>query len=108
MWFAALNPRRESEWFMSFVKRVLDGSPPVLKLLEKNPFPDAPPKYLRASVYLYTFAESGHREGAWGQRKYAGVFMQQISLDDFKPEPEPETPGPVRPAGKDDDDNKKE
>src|SRR5262249_16933832 len=51
MWFAALSSFEENPWFQNFLIRLLQGSPPVLRLLEKNPFPDRPPRYVRAVLY---------------------------------------------------------
>src|SRR4029077_9611929 len=56
MWFAALGDPRGSPWFTNLMIRLLEGSPPVLRLLERNPFPQAPPRYLRAMIYNYRFA----------------------------------------------------
>jgi len=39
MWFAALGNARQNPWFENFCGRLLQGSPAVLALLEKNPFP---------------------------------------------------------------------
>ena len=83
MWFAVLYPRRSFNWFLPFIKRLLDGSPAVLSLLEKNPFPDAPPKYIRAVLYEYTFTDRANGDSAWWQRKQLGLYMKDISLDDF-------------------------
>src|SRR3989449_6975771 len=35
----------------AFPARLLEGSPPVLTLMGKNPFPDPPPKYARPPLY---------------------------------------------------------
>src|SRR5262249_52823091 len=51
MWFAALSDYRSNPWFMNFCVRLLQGSQEVLRLLKRNPFPDKPPRYLRAVVY---------------------------------------------------------
>ena len=40
MWFAALADWRSQQWFVRFLERLLQGSPPVLGLLEESPFPD--------------------------------------------------------------------
>ena len=55
MWFAALGSPRSSRWFLAFCERLLEGAPPVLALLRTNPFPTAPPRYLRATLYDYHF-----------------------------------------------------
>ena len=36
----------------------------VMALLGKNPFPDAPPKYIRATLYHYHFTDIG-KEQQW-------------------------------------------
>ncbi len=64
MWFEALNvmtPHYEpSSWFMNFCVRILQGQPEVLALLKTNPFPNSPPRYLRATVYRLSLHRPGH------------------------------------------------
>jgi len=82
MWFAALGTYRENGWLMNFCVRLLQGSPPVLGLLEHNPFPAAPPRYIRAVVYDYHFTnrEERNAQGTWWRREYLGEYLPQISL----------------------------
>lgn len=84
MWFAALSNYQNNPWFMNFCQRLLEGSPPVLKLLEKNPFPDAPPKYIRAVVYEYHFTDvaTRRRTGEWWTRTPVGMYLPVVSLQD--------------------------
>jgi lipase maturation factor 1 len=45
-------------------------------LLEKNPFPDKPPVYLRALLYDYNYADSNAKaEGVWWKRKLLGPYF---------------------------------
>jgi hypothetical protein len=37
--------------FQSFLFRHFEGEAPVVGLLERNPFPDAPPKFIRLRLY---------------------------------------------------------
>lgn len=71
MWFAALGRVEQNPWFSSFMRRVQEGSPDVLALLEANPFPDRPPRYLRAMLYRYSFTSPEERAetGAWWKRE---------------------------------------
>src|SRR5262249_45693875 len=55
MWFAALGNYRSNTWMLDLQHRLLDGTPDVLALFSYNPFPDAPPKYVRAELYQYHF-----------------------------------------------------
>src|SRR5262245_8716536 len=52
MWFAALSDASRNRWVLVFEKRLLEGSKEVTSLMAKNPFPDSPPNYLRAQVYM--------------------------------------------------------
>ena len=85
MWFAALGDFRQNPWFVSFLLRLLEGSPPVLALLDGNPFPDGPPKYVRAKRYEYRFAdERTHATtGHWWVREPAGWYFPAVSLAEF-------------------------
>jgi len=82
MWFAALGDYRGNPWFMNFLLRLLQGSPEVLALLEKNPFPDKPPSYLRAVLYEYHFTGLAERgaTGQWWRRERKGLYCPEISL----------------------------
>ena len=85
MWFAALGDYRQNPWFVNFCLRLLQGSPDVLALLAKNPFPDHPPLYIRAEFYNYRFTDftERHATGAWWKREPIGVYLPPISLSDF-------------------------
>jgi lipase maturation factor 1 len=82
MWFAALGDYRQNPWFVNFCDRLLQGSPEVLALLDKNPFPDHPPRQVRASLYDYRFTDPAGRRiaGAWWKREFIGEYLPPISL----------------------------
>ena len=82
MWFAALGDVRQNPWFVNFCERLLQGSPEVLALLAKNPFPHKPPRYLRAEFYDYHFTNFAERRatGAWWKREIIGEYLPPISL----------------------------
>jgi hypothetical protein len=86
MWFAALSSYQREPWFLWFCQRLLEGSRPVTALLEKNPFPDAPPRYLRATVYDYRFTRSAARRetGAWWAREPRGLYCPVLALEGGK------------------------
>ncbi|MEY2504243.1 MAG: hypothetical protein QOG27_523, partial [Verrucomicrobiota bacterium] len=48
MWFAALGTYRQNPWFVSLLERLLHSSPDVTRSFAHNPFPNAPPRYVRA------------------------------------------------------------
>ena len=87
MWFEALRleqvysatgtiePRYMSPWFQSLLLQLLKGEPAVVGLSAKNPFPNAPPKFLRISLYQYRFTNSaeGAQTGDWWHRERVWV-----------------------------------
>ena len=80
MWFAALGRCEDNPWFIAFERRLLEGSPPVLRLLTRNPFPAAPPRYLRTTLYAYRFTDAATRRatGAWWQRQPLRPFCPSL------------------------------
>ena len=89
MWFAALSGYRSEPWFVNFMLRLLQGSPNVEALLARNPFPSAPPKYMRALLYDYSFTnwEERQQSGNWWKRRARGLYLRPVSLEDFRIEP---------------------
>ena len=82
MWFAALGNVRGHPWFVNFLVRLLQGSPEVVALLEKNPFPVRPPRRIRAVLYEYHFTDCVARRatGDWWRREPKGMYCPEISL----------------------------
>ena len=48
IWFAAMSSPSEYPWTLHFVWKLLHNDPATLSLIANNPFPDAPPRYIRA------------------------------------------------------------
>jgi hypothetical protein len=69
-------------WFTRFCSRLLQGSPDVLGLLATNPFPGAPPRFIRAELYDYRFTTMAerHATGAWWTRRPVGEYLPVSSL----------------------------
>ena len=86
MWFAALGSPQQNPWFFGFLEELLKGSPPVIGLLERNPFPDKPPRYLRAMFYDYRFttAEEHRQTGAWWKRRELREYVPMVSLEQYR------------------------
>jgi lipase maturation factor 1 len=82
MWFAALSNYRSTPWFSNFMVRLLQGSPDVLGLLAKNPFPGTPPKYIRALVFDYSFTDFAARraKGDWWQRAQRDLYFPPMAM----------------------------
>jgi predicted DCC family thiol-disulfide oxidoreductase YuxK len=81
MWFAALEDPRRLRWFSGFLKALLDNEPAVMALMEKNPFPDRPPRYVRAQFYDYRYSSAEEKaSGLWWQRRLLGLYFPEVSL----------------------------
>jgi hypothetical protein len=76
MWFAALGAPVNSSWFGFFCDRLAEGSPAVLALIKRNPFPDAPPQHVRGVLYDYHFTnrQEHHTTGAWWYCERRGIY----------------------------------
>jgi hypothetical protein len=80
MWFAALGRVGENPWLVGLARRLLEGSPEVLRLFAGNPFPNHPPRYVRATLYDYRFTTPAERRegGAWWRRRELGVYLPVV------------------------------
>jgi hypothetical protein len=82
MWFAALSDYRQQPWFVHFLAKLLEGDSATLSLLRANPFPNAPPRYIRAELYEYHFTtpEERRRTGMWWTRQRMDTYFPAVSL----------------------------
>jgi hypothetical protein len=82
MWFAALTRHENEPWFSRLIKQLLEGSPDVLNLLDKNPFPNRPPQLIRARLYDYRFTDASTRretKAIW-TRQPLGEYFPAVHL----------------------------
>jgi predicted DCC family thiol-disulfide oxidoreductase YuxK len=79
MWFAALGDYRQNPWLIAFMRRLLEGSEPVLALLADNPFPDAPPRHVRAMIWDYRFTRADVDTDAWWEREHPKAYTPVLS-----------------------------
>jgi hypothetical protein len=88
LWFASLGSWRENLFVVSTEERLLAGSKDVLALFDGNPFPNAPPKEVRAVLWQYWFTSMAEKgaTGMWWRREYIGVYAPVLERDaDGKP-----------------------
>jgi hypothetical protein len=65
------------------VIRLLQNDASTLRLLRHNPFPESPPRYVRAQLYQYRFTtwhELRH-ERMWWHRTLVGEYLPPVSLE---------------------------
>jgi hypothetical protein len=87
MWFAAGESPYRNLWFGNLLYQLLQGSPQVLALLADNPFPDEPPKWVRATLYAYRFTNPAERAatGDCWVRQWLGPYVPPLSLESWAP-----------------------
>jgi len=82
MWFAAMSRPEAYPWTLHLVWKLLHADPGTLGLLAGNAFPDAPPRFIRASLYRYRFAPPGNPAGAWWTRERLSTWLPPLSAKD--------------------------
>ncbi|MEY8018442.1 lipase maturation factor family protein [Mycobacterium servetii] len=84
MWFAAISPGYAQPWLRPLLQRLLRNDRPTLRLLRHNPFPDAPPRYVRAQLYEYRFTTPAElrRDRAWWHRTPVGGYVAPMRLQE--------------------------
>lgn len=83
MWFAALATYKDNSWFQPLMTQLLNGKGYARFLFAVNPFPQQPPKYIRAMRYIYRFSPT-RDGGAWWTRELQGAYFPPKSLNDLK------------------------
>jgi hypothetical protein len=83
MWFAALGSWQDNPWFTAFLRRLTEGSPDVLALLEHDPFAGHPPRFVRATVYRYQFTDlaTWRATGAWWRAEALGRYSPTLEQE---------------------------
>jgi predicted DCC family thiol-disulfide oxidoreductase YuxK len=85
LWFAAFEGLGRNLWIERLVHGLLQGREPVLDLFAENPFPDHPPRYVRAELYDYHFSDPAlkARTGQPWVRSLEGSYFPEVSLSNF-------------------------
>ncbi len=82
IWFAAFSPPRRQPWIIHLVYKLLKGDKEVKTLLAYDPFPEAPPKFVRASLYRYRYTKLGSGNPAWWEREREREYLPPLTVDD--------------------------
>ena len=82
IWFAAMASPGEYPWTIHFVWKLLHNDPGTLSLLAKNPFPGAPPRYIRATLYRYHFTPLDVHDGTWWRRERIRTWLPAVSAEE--------------------------
>lgn len=82
IWFAAMSTIDREPWLVRLVVKLLRGDGDVKPLLAVDPFPDRPPRFVRATLWRYAFTRPGDGNPAWWRRTRVGEYLRPIALDD--------------------------
>jgi hypothetical protein len=83
LWFASLTDFQQAEIVPLTEERLLDNDPDVLALFRANPFPKAPPRYVKAVLWQYWFTtmDEKHDTGNWWRRNLMGLYAPVITKE---------------------------
>ena len=81
LWFASLGDWRQDEIVPVTEQRLLENDRDVLALFRGDPFPQTPPRFVRAVLWQYWFTsrEEKRATGNWWRRKYLGLYGPELS-----------------------------
>ncbi len=82
MWFASMATPQQYPFTVNLIWKLLHNDPNITGLFAENPFPDKPPRYIRAVLYRYHFAKPGNPDGRWWKREKVKDWLPPISVDD--------------------------
>jgi hypothetical protein len=84
MWFASMSSADDYPWTLHLVYKLLHNDPMATSLFAQHPFPNKPPRYIRAILYRYRFAQPGNPQGNWWTREQLAVWLPPLSADDVR------------------------
>ena len=102
LWFASLGSWRQNPIVPRTEECLLESDPAVLGLFAGNPFPNAPPRIVRAVLWQYWFSteEQKRTEGIWWRRQFLGTYaptLTRLSNDHFGIVDSPTIEAPLQP-----------
>lgn len=82
LWFASLGEWRGNPLVLRTERRLLSNDADVLALFAANPFPQSPPREVRAVLWEYWFTTPAEKKatGAWWRRQLLGLYAPAIEL----------------------------
>jgi hypothetical protein len=83
LWFASLGSWREYPIVINTEVRLLSTDPDVLTLFAGNPFPQEPPRQVRAVLWQYWFTTAAEKSktGLWWRREFRGLYAPTLTRD---------------------------
>jgi len=82
MWFASMSTPDQYPWTFNLEYKLLHNDATALSLFAGNPFPDHPPRYVRAVLYRYQFAPPDNPQHLWWTRRQLAIWISPMSAND--------------------------
>ena len=81
LWFASLEDWQQATIVPLTEEHLLQADPEVLSLFCGNPFPNAPPKYIKAVLWQYWFTTMAEKSktGDWWRRELLGLYAPELT-----------------------------
>jgi hypothetical protein len=82
LWFASLDDWRQNDIVPLTEEKLLAGDRDVLALFRGDPFPQFPPRYVRAVLWQYWFTSMDEKRetGNWWRREYIGLYAPELTM----------------------------
>jgi lipase maturation factor 1 len=83
LWFASLGQWRGDPWVLRAEEALLSNNKDVLALFAANPFPNEPPKQVRAVLWQYWFTDlaTKRKTGMWWRRQLLGLYAPSLERE---------------------------
>ena len=83
LWFASLGSWQEYSIVPQTEVRLLSNDSDVLDLFAKNPFPNGPPREVRAVIWQYWFTSMSEKRthGLWWRREFIGLYAPTLERE---------------------------
>jgi hypothetical protein len=81
LWFASLGSWQQNAIVPRTEELLLNNDRAVLGLFSGSPFPDVPPRMVRAVLWQYWFSslEEKRSEGVWWRRQFLGIYAPTLT-----------------------------
>lgn len=83
LWFAALDHCENNPWLLRLQVRLMEGATPAVRgFFREDPFPEAPPRFVRTRLFDYRFTELSEwrATGAYWTRRELGPYCPPLTL----------------------------
>jgi hypothetical protein len=83
LWFASLGSWRQEPIVVRTEQNLLKGDSDVLRLFAGNPFPNAPPRQVRAVIWQFWFSTPAEKrsQGIWWRRQFLGLYAPTLQRE---------------------------